>query len=411
MPGVPHPVCAPRHVSPRVGRSLARAIAGVAAPVCGALLLAAPAGCASPSSGSAQGVNNGLANMDLGPTAEQPTADELVETARAMSDDELADRFAWQSDAWAEYEKLKNGEQPGAVVAGDLGAEGAANGSDPLEVSADADPADTEEEIAEVPVEEPEVDPETRARALASELEALIRETTDDPYALAIRLAGLLAGEPDAAGRLEALTARLPADQRGVVNAVAAILAEVGTDPTTLTEALVERADELNEARPVRIGTLALCSRVEGFGRYNELPSTGFVAGSPIRMIVYTEVEHFDRRPIADRSDGSYSGPTKVRDGWEVRLSQELQLYHESDGLLAWRRPEEVTAYRSRSKIRDYFIVDQITLPRTLTVGAYRLKVVLRDLADRSVDERIIPIRIVADPELATNDATIFGGN
>lgn len=118
-------------------------------------------------------------------------------------------------------------------------------------------------------------------------------------------------------------------------------------------------------------------------------------------MIVYTEVEHFDRVAIADTGRRRAGGDLAIEDGWEVRLSQELQLYHEADGLLAWRRPEEVTSYRSRSKPRDYFIVDQITLPRTLTVGAYRLKVVLRDLADRSVDERIIPIRVVADPELA----------
>jgi hypothetical protein len=272
----------------------------------------------------------------------------------------------------------------------------------------------------ETPDTEPEATPEERARALAAELETALRESADDPYVLAIRLAGLLAGEEDGAARLAGVIDRLPEDQQAVARAVAEIVGAAGVsadgDPQRLIDALVTQASRLDEARPVRIGALRLCSRVEGFGRYEELPSSSFVAGSPMRMIIYSEVERFDSRWLTarDRARAGSSDyrPPDARQGgeWEVRLSVELQLFHESDGLLAWRRPEEVTVYRSKSKVRDFFVVDQIALPRPLTVGAYRLKVILRDLADRSVDERLVPIRVVADPALAADRTTSIGG-
>jgi hypothetical protein len=43
-----------------------------------------------------------------------------------------------------------------------------------------------------------------------------------------------------------------------------------------------------------------------------------------------------------------------------------------------------------------------IDLPASLSVGRYQLKVIVRDHADGSEDERVIPIEIVADPRLTS---------
>lgn len=369
-------------------------------------LLQTLAGCAS--SGGSDEVNNGLSQID----AEGVDAEPIVPPGASQR--EIASRL---EGVLQNYDELF--EMTGSGEPADPEPE-STNGEIP------ADPADTAA-IAEVPSEtdtetdaETEPTPEERARALASELEAVLRESADDPYVLAIRLAGLLAGEEDGPARLAGVIDRLPEDQRAVARAVAEIINAAGVsadgDPRRLTDALVAQAARLDEARPVRIGTLRLCSRVIGYGQYDELPSSSFVAGSPMRMIIYSEVEHFDSRRVnaatGARSSGSaYTPPAGIgTDEWEVRLSVELQLFHESDGLLAWRRPEEVTAYRSKSKVRDFFVVDQIELPRRLTVGAYRLKVILRDLGDRSVDERLVPIRVVADPALTGSDTTTSGG-
>jgi hypothetical protein len=355
-------------------------------------------GCATSGSGDPEAVNNGLSQID--PDLLGDPEDDAYAIKPGMSQDEIARRLESMIPALDDY----FGSTPGGTAS-------SADDAAPVVTEADPDPepepvvAVAEPEPEAVPPAPPEPTPEERAHRLASELEAVLRESADDPYVLAIRLAGLLAGEPDAAQRLAGVIDRLPEDQRAVASAVAEIIAAAGVsadgDPQRLTDALVEQAQRLDEARPVRIGRLAMCSRVEGFGRFTELPSSAFVAGTPMRMVVYAEVEHFDSRPATPEKTAPYrpaseSGWTE----WEVRLSMEVQLYHEADGLLAWRLPEEVTAYRSRTKMRDFFVVNRIELPRSLTVGAYRLKVIIRDLADRSVDERIVPIRVVADPKL-----------
>lgn len=258
-----------------------------------------------------------------------------------------------------------------------------------------------EEPVAAAPGAEsaPLPTPEERIRTLGDQLATVIRGAGGADYPLAIRLASLQSAMDAPVAGLDRLLERLPADERDAARAFTALLAVADTDPDELASAMALHADRLAEARPLRIVSTALCSRVEGFGRFVPLPSTTFVAGSPIRMVVYTEVEHFTRTAAGGSPNGSLGEPDAGGD-WEVRLSQELQLFHEADGLLAWRQPEEVTVYRARSRPRDFFVVNSIELPRTLTVGAYRLKIVMRDQADRSVDERIIPIRVVADARL-----------
>lgn len=244
--------------------------------------------------------------------------------------------------------------------------------------------------------------PEDLLRSVSADAAGMLESMYgEDPYALAVRLVSLRAATGSAAPGLNALVDRLPVEQREVVLALDEVLTGASKGRAAFEDSLASRSAVLDEGEPIEIARAELCSRVEAFGRYTELGRDGFVAGRPIPMIVYTEAAHFDQVPVLDSAGGSGADET-----WEVRLGQEVLLYHESDGLLAWRRPEQVTVYRSKTRLHDYFLVDRIELPRTLTVGAYRLKVVLRDLHDRSVDEKIIPIRVVADQKLATG----YGG-
>ncbi|USO00129.1 MAG: hypothetical protein H6810_05565 [Phycisphaeraceae bacterium] len=351
----------------------------------GAALLAA-GGCSStPKQASDKPVDSGLnalfkdqANQNAGP---KPDVDQMI---------------ANYQRGMAEADGLLN---PPAQPRG-AGAEAAASPEPAAEEVAQkpADPSPATAEATEDKPMSPEPSLQEQLRALTGEAAAVLRRIEgDDPYALALRLVALKAmGGEDVAG-LEAMIAGLPIDERETVAALLGVLSGLEADPDKLADALAAKSEELSESRPMRISVLKLCSRVEGFGRYTELGGDAFMAGSPMRMIIYTELSHFDQTPVSEGSDGS---------DWEVKLGQELQLYHESDGLLAWRRPEEVTAYQTKSRLRDYFVVNQIELPRTLTVGAYRLKVVMRDLHDGSIDERVLPIRVVADPRIATG----YGG-
>ena len=165
-------------------------------------------------------------------------------------------------------------------------------------------------------------------------------------------------------------------------------------DPEAVARALREHADRLSASTPnaggLGLGTVTLCSRVDGFGRFNTLPTT-FLAGKAIPAVVYAEVRNFAQRPGAD----SAGEPT-----WNIELSQELQLILEADGSRQWQQPETIVRDVSRSQRSDYYLVQRIDLPKNLSVGKYTLRVVIRDKAANAEAETLVPIQIVADPSL-----------
>ena len=139
-----------------------------------------------------------------------------------------------------------------------------------------------------------------------------------------------------------------------------------------------------------------------GFGQFVPLPGNKFQAGKPVRAIVYTEVTRFGHRPLGEST--ARPAGSSASDRWAVELSQGLQLYHDADGVLAWSRPMETVIETSRNKRRDFFLVHEITLPPTLTIGAYKLKIVLKDRVNGHEDQAIIPFEVVADPALASGE-------
>lgn len=209
-----------------------------------------------------------------------------------------------------------------------------------------------------------------------------------------------------------------------------------GGDVSALKRAASQFADATRNWAELRIPKAVLCTRVEGFGRYNELrrmgstmgtlraggssgPNAGdavtsiehdepayvFLAGRKNKFIVYCEIDGFASR------DGASMG----RSGYEVEIAQDLTLYAGGPAsgmggrdVVAWRKTDQRVKDFSLNQRRDFFMVQIVELPETLTVGAYTLKVRVRDLASggttgtttgggMSEAEAVIPIDIVAD--------------
>lgn len=167
-------------------------------------------------------------------------------------------------------------------------------------------------------------------------------------------------------------------------------------DDSGLISALDTARAAIAPARGVRILDSALCRRVDGFGSFEPFASGVFAAGRSQRVILYVELDGFAYRPLRD-GDRDRQGATSVAQ-WAVEVSQELQLIHDADGTLQWYQPEQTLVDLSRNKRRDFYLVNSFELPATLTVGLYKLKVTVRDKVTGGVDERIVPITIVADP-------------
>jgi hypothetical protein len=147
---------------------------------------------------------------------------------------------------------------------------------------------------------------------------------------------------------------------------------------------LVDMVDRLHQQAEIQIPVLALCTRVDSFAVYRQMPTCRFPAGADNEVIVYCEVANFTSTQNNDRM-------------WETRLKQEMTLYTEG-GMAVWpeKSNEELFVDQAHSRRHDFFIARKVHLPEALTIGRYLLKVTITDPQSSRVAEATTPIDIIA---------------
>jgi hypothetical protein len=159
--------------------------------------------------------------------------------------------------------------------------------------------------------------------------------------------------------------------------------------PLTDREAIDRLLDGLVTSPPLTIRALKLCKRVTSYGVYEEFADTSILAGREFSAVLYVELDHFKL--------------TKLDSGkHQARVSQEVELLSDADGLVVWKQPKVQIVDESVNRRRDFFLVQMIRLPARLTVGKYRLRARVTDEATGSVGEQSIPLKVVADTRLIT---------
>jgi hypothetical protein len=405
---------------------LARAARAGAAIVLAAGLVAA-VGCGGRGRGARATeptVNVGLGQLleESGPTAmaegsapgdEQPEAVPEQDFEAFVSDQVAALDLALGNATPTPAAELDAGEaEPAGEAAADVSlAQLLESGAEPAPqpASDDADGTATPAGSAdEQPHAQEPQSPAARVDALYAELDKALGqelEATSEPFRTAVALIAVAAAQGrdplEAIGPGTAAGGKLSPAERESAEAVAQLLGTL-LSPGESAEGergavLQELAARLTQNVGLRIPRAELCTRVRGFGKYEPFGKTDFLAGRPVRALVYAELDGFEHRPV----DTERLGGLVPEDQWSVEVSEELQLYHVADGRLAWRRPAEKVVETSRNRQRDFYLLAEIQLPPTLTVGSYELKVIIRDDVSGAVAEKVIPIGVVADPELA----------
>ncbi|MBL4702225.1 MAG: hypothetical protein JKX85_13305 [Phycisphaeraceae bacterium] len=143
-----------------------------------------------------------------------------------------------------------------------------------------------------------------------------------------------------------------------------------------------DQLSKLFGSASARISKVEFCRTVAGYGVYEPFESTTFMAGVEQPLILYVELENFN-----SIHDGSQ---------YRVRLTQEVELYTDSDGVRVWSLPREQIVDMSRNKRRDFFTVQLLHLPARLGVGKYRMKIRIHDINGGSYDETTVPVILVA---------------
>jgi hypothetical protein len=231
-------------------------------------------------------------------------------------------------------------------------------------------------------------------QAIVDQIRQVIRSSNDPALIRALSAVMVTATQPGATLDPADLTG-LDAGKHALVlsfyqalQAAPAPAASATANPEPETPA----ADATAAARPgtLKVRTLLLCRRVKGYGVYDTFDSATFLAGREQKVVIYVELDNFKSLRNAQ---GIY----------EVKLSQEVQLYNDADGLKVWGEPAVAILDQSRNQRRDFFVVETVQLPARLTVGKYQMKVRVHDRAADTVDEATVPLSVVADPTLLSS--------
>ncbi len=163
-------------------------------------------------------------------------------------------------------------------------------------------------------------------------------------------------------------------------------------DPEVVVTAIIELAAALQKQSSLVLPTVSLCTRVGGFGDYDEFPRTEqgrytFLAHSGQQAVVYVEVDDF----VSELND---------KGQWVTELSQQLVVFSDRDGIPVWREDWQLGTDTSKNRRADFFIVQIITLPERLSVGLYQLKIHVRDKRSGAEAEAIVEFEMVADPRM-----------
>lgn len=179
----------------------------------------------------------------------------------------------------------------------------------------------------------------------------------------------------------------LPEADQKLVGDLTAAVQTMMQQPLQPNQPLAERAAPLLAASTkwqaeadLRLPRMVLASRVDSFGVYSAVEPK-FENGKRHTVIIYCEVANFATK--------------KSDDGWfTTRLAQQDSLITE-DGLLVWRpNPEEVED-RSRNQRHDFYLVKKLTLPESLAIGKYTLRMSVTDKQSNKIAMVTIPVEIV----------------
>lgn len=185
-------------------------------------------------------------------------------------------------------------------------------------------------------------------------------------------------------------------DERNLLRSMQKYFTSIGNDLDSESDAWVvmaaateELKRRLNRTPDLELPSIALCTRVGGFGDFdewgviNEQEQYSFIAHKSQPVIIYVEMEGF-------------SSQLNTNDLWETITSQHLTIYSDRDGIPVWQEDWQSATDRSRKRRRDYFTVQKLALPRGLSVGRYHLKVRVRDERTEAEAELNIPFVMTA---------------
>lgn len=222
--------------------------------------------------------------------------------------------------------------------------------------------------------------------ATIAELQKGVAERPNDVAALfRLRMLYLAEGLDDKAtapvAGLEPETGDVFADMTRTLVAVR----DATRDPLNRSTAAIDQtrqlAQRLRRQAPVSIDRLALVSRVNSYGDYDEVSPAEFPAGQGARLILYAEVSNFR----SEKGEG---------DRYRTLLGETVEVF-DAKGQSVFKQVHDKIPDTCRRVRNDFFLALELALPETLAPGTYAVKATVEDKLSATADQRQLTFAIV----------------
>lgn len=194
----------------------------------------------------------------------------------------------------------------------------------------------------------------------------------------------VLAGDPNAA--TQTMDGLNPTEQRYMKNQLLGLWTMI--DPKghpssgrRITEALPKFREATRymaaATDSLTLKHLEFCTEIESYGQIKPFEGNRFIAGQ--QVILYCEVENFAAAP--------------QQNAFQTKLQGTYDIYNEK-GVKVVSQLLPVDQQQSRNQLRDYFVAYQMSLPKQLAKGTYRLQLTIEDAIGKKYGQANIPFEI-----------------
>jgi hypothetical protein len=220
------------------------------------------------------------------------------------------------------------------------------------------------------------------------ELEGRVAKEPNDLEAqYKLRMMYMLAGQDDKAlAPTEGANEEIQETIQAHFRALKAAQSSSGRDPAINANNQLEKIEELGNILRVRadlqVPRVALCTAIDGFGRYTPIEPAQFQAGQKNRVLLYIEVDNFRSEKTAS---GMYRTLLSVRQCLLNKSGEELWSTHDAN-------IEDL----ARQRRRDFYLtIGPLSIPKTLGPDEYVLKVEVEDVLGGKINSNVAKFKLI----------------
>ncbi len=244
----------------------------------------------------------------------------------------------------------------------------------------------TDKAVANTPVAAAPETVDTFKKRLGEQEAVVTKDPNNVEEQFKLRLMYLVNGQDDkamvaAVGMNKEVEEILQAQLRSLMTARSSAQRDPAAWANKQLDAVEELRSLVRSRADLRIPHIVLCKAIEGYGRYTPFEPAEFKAGKPNRVLIYIEVDNFTTEKTAS---GQHRVLLTMRQSLMSKAGEEL-----------WNMKDENIEDLARQPRRDFYLIADRTIPKTLSPGEYVIKVEVEDVLAGKLNSASTTLKLI----------------